>query len=228
MKLLLVEDESKLVDSLSHLLKRNGFVVDAALDGETGIEMACTGIYDIIILDRMLPNKDGISLLREFRSLGHDTPVLFLTAKDSPEDRAEGLNSGADDYLIKPFFSVELLARLQALGRRRHKELAENVLTVDGLVFNPLRGQVTKNGEVIQLTLKEAQLLELLIRNYDRVVTKEQIIQKVWGYYSDAEFTTVNLYVHYLRKKLKLSNLKTVWGVGYCLHGNKNVTKAVN
>ncbi|QDR79753.1 response regulator transcription factor [Sporomusa termitida] len=218
MKLLLVEDESRLVDSLSHLLKRNGYVVDAALDGQTGIDMACTGVYDIIILDRMLPYQDGLAVLREFRSLGHDTPVLFLTAKDSPDDRAEGLNAGADDYLIKPFFSVELLARLQALARRRGKELTENVLAAGDLVLNPMRCQVSKAGEIIQLTLKESQLLELLIRNYDRVVTKEQIIQKVWGYYSEAEFTTVNLYIHYLRKKLNISNLKTIWGVGYSLY----------
>ncbi|HWR07940.1 response regulator transcription factor [Sporomusa sp.] len=228
MKLLLVEDESRLVDSLSHLLKRNGYVVDAALDGQTGIDMACTGVYDIIILDRMLPYQDGLSVLKEFRSLGHDTPVLFLTAKDSPDDRAEGLNAGADDYLIKPFFSVELLARLQALSRRRGKELTENVLVADDLVLNPMRCQVVKSGEIIQLTLKESQLLELLIRNYDRVVTKEQIIQKVWGYYSEAEFTTVNLYIHYLRKKLNITNLKTVWGVGYSLYGKPRAASAAN
>ena len=228
MKLLLVEDESRLVDSLSHLLKRNGYVVDAALDGQTGIDMACTGVYDIIILDRMLPYQDGLTVLREFRSLGHDTPVLFLTAKDSPDDRAEGLNAGADDYLIKPFFSVELLARLQALSRRRGKELTENELVADDLVLNPMRCEVLKAGEVIQLTLKESQLLELLIRNYDRVVTKEQIIQKVWGYYSEAEFTTVNLYIHYLRKKLNISNLKTIWGVGYSLYAKNKAASAAN
>ena len=135
MKLLLVEDEGRLVDALSHLFKKNGFVVDSALDGETGIEMACTEAYDIIILDRMLPYKDGLSLLKEFRSLGYETPVLFLTAKDSPEDRAEGLDAGADDYLVKPFYTVELLARLKALGRRTGKELTENVITADDIVF---------------------------------------------------------------------------------------------
>ncbi|SDE81124.1 response regulator transcription factor [Sporomusa acidovorans] len=228
MKLLLVEDEGKLVESLSHLLRKNGFVVDTALDGQAGLEMACTGVYDIIVLDRMLPYQDGVSLLKEFRSLGHDTPVIFLTAKDSPEDRAEGLDAGADDYLVKPFFSVELLARLKALTRRRGKTLSETVLTADDLILNPLRCQVIKGNEVIQLTLKESQLLELLIRNYGHVVTKEQIIQKVWGYFSEAEFTTVNLYIHYLRKKLKLSNLKTVWGVGYYLHKEKDTSLAAN
>jgi DNA-binding response OmpR family regulator len=228
MKLLLVEDETKLVDSLSHLLRKNGFVVDTALDGQTGLEMACTGIYDILVLDRMLPYQDGVSLLKEFRSLGHQTPVIFLTAKDSPEDRAEGLDAGADDYLIKPFFSVELLARLKALTRRRDKTLSENILTAGDLVLNPLRCQVIQGNEIIQLTLKETQLLELLIRNYGHVVTKEQIIQKVWGYFSEAEFTTVNLYIHYLRKKLRIDNLKTVWGVGYYLHKSKDAATAAN
>lgn len=228
MKLLLVEDESKLVDSLSHLLRKNGFVVDTALDGQSGLEMACTDIYDIVVLDRMLPQQDGISVLKEFRNLGHETPVIFLTAKDSPEDRAEGLDAGADDYLIKPFYSVELLARLKALTRRSGKSLSEMVLTADDLTLNPLRCQAIKGKEVIQLTLKESQLLELLIRNYGHVVTKEQIIQKVWGYFSEAEFTTVNLYIHYLRKKLKLTNLKTVWGVGYYLHKENDAVMAVN
>lgn len=228
MKLLLIEDDNKLVDSLSHLLRKNGFVVDVARDGQTGLEMACTDIYDVIVLDRMLPHQDGITIVKEFRDLRHDTPVMFLTAKASPDDRAEGLDAGADDYLTKPFFSVELLSRLGALTRRRNKSLSENVLSIDGLILNPLRCQAIKGSEVIQLTLKESQLLELLIRNYGHVVTKEQIIQKVWGYFSEAEFTTVNLYIHYLRKKLKLTNLKTVWGVGYYLHKEKAAALAAN
>lgn len=228
MKLLLVEDESRLADALCHLFKKNGFVVDTAQDGETGIEMACTEAYDIIILDRMLPSKDGLSLLREFRSLGYETPVMFLTAKDSPEDRAEGLNAGADDYVVKPFFNVELLARIRALGRRRNKELQENVLTADDLVFDPQRNQVVKSDEVIHLTFKEAQLLELLIRNHGRVVTKERIVQKVWGYNAETDFTTVNLYVHNLRKKLDIPNLKTVRGVGYYLQKRGEAARVAN
>lgn len=226
MKLLLVDDESKLVDALSYLLKKNGFVVDVAMDGETGIEMACTGIYDIIILDRMLPSLDGFSLLKEFRRLGHTTPVLFLTAKDTPEDRAEGLNVGADDYLVKPFFTVELVARLHALTRRKSKDIVDHLLTLDDLIFDPQRGQVIKNGKTIHLTLKESQLLELLIRNQGQVVTKQRIIEKVWGYNSDAEESTINIYIHYLRKKINISNLKTVRGVGYYLQKSKVSTIA--
>lgn len=227
MKLLLVDDEKNLTEALSYLLKKNGFVVDVASNGETGIEMACTGSYDIIILDRMLPGQDGLSVLQEFRSLGHDTPVMILTAKDTPEDRAEGLNAGADDYLVKPFFTVELLARVNALARRRSKVMVENILTADDLVFDPQRGQVTKSEETIQLTLKESQLLELLIRNHGLVVTKERILEKVWGYNSDTEENTINIYIHYLRKKLNISNLKTVRGVGYYLQ-KQNIAKAAN
>ena len=227
MKLLLVDDEKNLTEALSYLLKKNGFVVDVASDGETGIEMACTGSYDIIILDRMLPGQDGLSVLQEFRSLGHDTPVMILTAKDTPEDRAEGLNAGADDYLVKPFFTVELLARVNAFARRRSKVMVENILTADDLVFDPQRGQVTKSEETIQLTLKESQLLELLIRNHGLVVTKERILEKVWGYNSDTEENTINIYIHYLRKKLNISNLKTVRGVGYYLQ-KQNIAKAAN
>jgi len=228
LKLLLVEDEIRLSEALSHFLKKNGFVVDTAQDGETGIDMACTGVYDIIILDRMLPRQDGLSLLKEFRSLGYDTPVIFLSAKDSPDDRVEGLNAGADDYLIKPFYTVELLARLKALSRRREKDFAEDVLTADGFVLDPQSAQVIKSNEVIQLTLKESQLLELLIRNYGRVVTKERILQKVWGFNSEIEPNAVNLYVFYLRKKLNISSLKTVRGIGYCLQGNNTVTLKAN
>lgn len=226
MKLLLIEDEIKLSESLSYLLKKNGFVVDAALDGEAGIEMACSGIYDIIILDLLLPKLDGLSVLKEFRNLRLNTPVLILTAKDSPHDRAEGLDAGADDYLIKPFHTVELLARLRALTRRKGKEIEDDYLIVDNFVFDPQRSQVHKNDEVISLTLKESQLLELLMRNHGCVVTKERILQKVWGYNSDVEYTTINIYVHYLRKKLKTSSIKTVRGIGYYLQKSSMATQA--
>ncbi len=226
MKLLLVDDESKLVDALSYSLKKNGFVVDVAMDGKIGMDMACTEIYDIIILDRMLPYLDGISLVKKFRALGYQTPVVILTAKDTPDDRAEGLNAGADDYVVKPFFTVELIARLYALARRKNKEFVDTILRVDDMIFNPLRAQVTKQGKVIHLTLKESQLLELLIRNYGQVVTKQRIIEKIWGYNSDAVESTINIYIHYLRKKINIANLKTVRGVGYYLQKKKISTIA--
>lgn len=226
MRLLLVEDEVKLSEALSHLLKKNNFIVDTAEDGEKGLDMACTGIYDVIILDRMLPQQDGLALLKEFRELGYDTPVLFLTAKSSPEDRAQGLNAGADDYLVKPFFAVELVARLKALTRRKSKDLVKSTLVIGNLIFDSVRGQVIKNNEKIHLTVKESQLLELLIRNSGQVVTKERIMQKIWGYNSDTGMETINLYIHYLRKKLDLPDIKTVRGVGYYLQSNAVTTKA--
>ncbi|SHI54952.1 response regulator transcription factor [Propionispora hippei] len=226
MRLLLVEDEVKLSEALSHLLKKNNFIVDTAEDGEKGLDMACTGIYDVIILDRMLPQQDGLALLKEFRELGYDTPVLFLTAKSSPEDRAQGLNAGADDYLVKPFFAVELVARLKALTRRKSKDLVKSTLVIGNLIFDSVRGQVIKNNEKIHLTVKESQLLELLIRNSGQVVTKERIMQKIWGYNSDTGMETINLYIHYLRKKLDLPDIKTVRGIGYYLQNSSATAKA--
>jgi DNA-binding response OmpR family regulator len=217
MKLLLVDDECKLVEALSYLLRKNGFVVDSATDGESGMDMACTGVYDLIILDRMLPNLDGISFLKEYRRLGYFTPILILTARDTPDERAEGLNAGADDYLIKPFSSVELIARLHALARRQNKDIVDSILRIDDISFDPQRAIVMKDNKIIHLTLKEAQLLELLMRNQGQVVTKQRIIEKVWGYNSEAEESTINIYIHYLRKKVNMNNLLTVRGIGYSL-----------
>ncbi|SFL53438.1 response regulator transcription factor [Pelosinus propionicus] len=220
MKLLLVEDEQRLVEALSYLLKKNGYATDIAMDGESGVEMALTGIYDVIILDRMLPKLDGISLLQEFRHRGFDTPVLFLTARDALKDRIEGLDAGADDYLVKPFSSEELLARLRALARRKTKELINQTITASGMNFDPLRGEVTKGQEIIQLSVKESLLLELLMYNQGQVITKERIFEKIWGYYSGTDIANVDLYIHYLRKKLSTSAIKTVRGVGYLFEEN--------
>lgn len=219
MKLLLVEDHRKLVDALSHVLKKSGYAVDTALDGETGIEMAASGVYDIIILDRMLPRRDGLAFLREFRGLGFASPVLMLTAKDAPRDRVEGLDAGADDYLVKPFFTDELLARLRALTRRKGRDLVGDTVCAAGLTLDPLRSEVSRNGEGIHLTVKETLLLELLMRNPGQVVTKERIMEKVWGYNAETEMANVDLYIYYLRKKLNGDCIKTVRGVGYYFHG---------
>ncbi len=224
MKLLLVEDEERLLETLSHILRKNGYVVDTAADGETGAELASTGVYDIIILDRMLPLQDGLSILKEFRRCGFDTPVMFLTAMDDPKDRVEGLDSGADDYLTKPFSTEELLARLRALGRRKSKDLLENVISAAGMTLDPLRCELIKENELIHLTAKESQVLELLMHNYGHVVTKERILEKIWGYNSDIDVANVDLYVHYLRKKLKTSSIKTARGIGYYLLEEKDAS----
>ena len=217
MQLLLVEDEQSLSETLSRLLKKKGYAVDTAADGETGLEMAVTGIYDMLILDRMLPRRDGLSLLQEFRLLGFNTPVLFLTAKSSPQDCVEGLDAGADDYVTKPFSTEELLARIRALTRRKNKQLTEDTVSAAGWVLNPLRSEVMVDKQAIKLTIKESLLLELLMRNYGLVVSKDRILEKVWGYYSEIDVANVDLYIHYLRKKLKTPLIKTVRGIGYYL-----------
>lgn len=219
MKLLLVEDESRLADALCHVLKRSGYSVDIAADGEIGIEIASTGIYDMIILDRMLPRRDGMSFLKEFRTLGFDTPVLFLTAKDTTKDLVEGLDAGADDYLIKPFSTEELLARLRALTRRKGKDIISDTISTSEISFNPLRCEVIKCGKTIHLTAKESLLLELLMRNFGQVVTKERIMEKIWGYNTDTDIANVDLYIHYLRKKLGPNIIRTVRSVGYFFGG---------
>ena len=219
MRLLLVEDEERLVEALSYLLRKNGYTVDTALDGNLGMEMASTGIYDVIILDRMLPGLDGIQILVEIRRQQFDTPVLLLTAKDAPKDRVEGLDAGADDYLVKPFATDELLARLRALGRRKSKPFADIRVSAGDLILDPLRCEVNKGEEVISLSAKESLLLQLLMGNPGQVVSKERIFEKVWGYYSEAEFANVELYIHYLRKKLGNEYIKTVRGIGYYFVG---------
>lgn len=224
MRLLLVEDEGRLRDALAHMMKKNGYAVDVAADGDSGMEMAVSGLYDLVILDRMLPGRDGLSILKEFRSLGFDTPVLFLTARDMPKDRVEGLDAGADDYLVKPFSSEELLARLRALARRKGKELVQETLTAAGWELDPLQNEVRKNKQIIKLTGKESLLLELLMRNNGLVVSKERILEKVWGYYADVDPANVELYVHYLRKKLDTACIKTVRGIGYCLKEDDHVS----
>lgn len=221
MRLLLVEDEVRLSEALVYILKKNKYAVDAVYDGISGLEMAETGIYDLIILDRMLPGKEGLEILREIRKQGIQSPVLVLTARDAIRDRVEGLDAGADDYLIKPFSTDELLARIRALSRRSSDPIHEESLKFSSLTFNPLKCEIECNGDTIKLTMKETQLLELLLRNKNQVLTREQILDRVWGLDSDVEINNIEVYLSYLRKKL--SNIKsnisieTIRGVGYCL-----------
>lgn len=228
MRLLLVEDEKRLSEALAYIFKKNNYGVDVAYDGKTGQEMAETGIYDLIILDRMLPKKEGVSVLRELRSKGIKTPVLLLTAKDAVEDRVEGLDAGADDYLVKPFATEELLARVRALARRQNEQLIGEKLQVASLILDPLQCEAACGNEKIKLTFKESQLLELFMRNRGQVITKEQILDRVWGLDADVELNNVEIYIHYLRKKLNPEKshvrLETVRGIGYCLKEDDNVS----
>lgn len=216
MNLLLVEDEARLSESLSILITRRGYIVDTAPDGLTALEKIRTNTYDIIVLDRMLPHLDGLSILKKMRSEKNDTPVLFLTAKDAPADRVEGLEAGADDYLVKPFFADELLARIKVLTRRAGKPKSSGVVTGAGITLYALHGEAVVGDKKIQLTVKEAALLNLLMTNKGQVITKERIMEKIWGFNSDTNIANVDLYIYYLRKKLGSQYIKTIRGVGYC------------
>lgn len=221
MRILLIEDEQRLSEALAYILKKNKYGIDTALDGLTGQEMAETGIYDLIILDRMLPGKEGLSILKDLRGKGMKTPVLILTAKDAINDRVEGLDAGADDYLIKPFSTDELLARLRALSRRQAELLQSEKMQVASLVLYPMRSEAECGNDIVRLTLKETQLLELFIRNKGQVITREQILDRVWGLDSEVEMNNVEIYIYYLRRKLDPARCKirieTIRGIGYCL-----------
>lgn len=221
MRLLLVEDEVMLSEALVYILKKNNYAVDAVYDGISGLEMAETGIYDVIILDRMLPGKEGVEILKELRKKGISTAVIMLTAKDAIKDRVEGLDAGADDYLIKPFSKEELLARIRALSRRQSEVVQTESLTFADLVFNPLKAEIYCGNDTVKLTLKESMILELLMRNKNQVITKDLILDRVWGVGSDIEINNLEVYLSYLRKKIALLNcgtvIETIRGVGYCL-----------
>ncbi|MFO0781770.1 MAG: response regulator transcription factor [Candidatus Saccharimonadales bacterium] len=202
MRILVVEDEHKIANAIKQGLERQSYAVDVAYNGDDGLSMATTEPYDLIILDRMMPGKvDGTGILRELRKQGNHTPVLLLTAKDKVLDRAEGLNMGADDYLVKPFAFVELIARVRALLRRPAQAL-DSKLTYDDLELDTEKLLVTRGGKQIDLTAKEFALLEYLMRNSDRIVTKDTLIGQVWDYDADVLPNTVEVYIGYLRNKI--------------------------
>lgn len=221
MRVLLVEDEKRLTDALAHILKKEGFVTDVANDGVEGYYLAETNNYDVIILDRMLPGKEGVEILRDLRSNNIKTPVIFLTAKEAVQSRIEGLDAGADDYMIKPFSKEELLARVRALTRRSQTLIFHENLNLNLLYLNVKECEVCILDEKIKLSLKETQLLELLLRNKGQVLSKEQIFNRIWGYDSEAEIKNVDLYIFYLRKKINFIKaevvLETIRSIGYSL-----------
>jgi len=220
MKILVVEDHEEVLTSIVELLSVD-FTVDSALDGDEGLFLAMQNIYDVIVLDVMLPYKNGFEIVKDLREEGILTPVLFLTAKDALEDRVEGLNLGADDYLVKPFQGPELLARIYALLRRSGKLSIDSSLKYEGIVLKGKEHPVEVNGETIHLTIKQFELLEYLIQNQGKILMKEQIFDRVWGFDSDTTVAIVEVYVHQLRKKLEPFNygtaIKTVRGIGYIM-----------
>ncbi|HSE61799.1 MAG TPA: response regulator transcription factor [Candidatus Saccharimonadales bacterium] len=201
MRLLLVEDERKIANALKRGLEQESFAVDVCLNGEDGIAMALDEPYDIMVLDRMLPGIDGLTICEKVRESGSNTPILMLTAKDAISDRVTGLNSGADDYLIKPFAFEELLARIRSLLRRPAQVISPELSCAD-LTLNTQTFAVTRANKHINLTSKEFALLEYMLRNQNKIVTKDTIIAHVWDYDADILPNTVEVYISYLRAKI--------------------------
>lgn len=219
MRILIIEDEHKIAQSLKKGLTQESYAVDLSFDGEEGLELALSGEFDLIILDRLLPKMDGLTLCQKVRAEGVHTPVLMLTAKGQIQDRVEGLNAGADDYLAKPFAFEELLARIRALKRRPADSVAD-ILELADLTLNTSDMEVRRAKKLIKLSAKEFALLEYLLRHKNKIVTKEQIINHVWNYDSDILPNTVEVYIGYLRSKIdkpfkgrKL--VQTIRGFGY-------------
>jgi len=221
MYILVVEDERRLAQVVRKVLEEEGHTVDVAHDGEEGLAMAMDGSHDVILLDVLLPGIDGFEVCRSLRASRVDTPVLLLTALDAVEDRVRGLDAGADDYLPKPFAFQELLARLRALGRRRVQAHEPDQLQTADLMLDLRRRRAVRDGRAIDLSPKEFALLEFLMRNQGRVVTRTQILDHVWGYDYSPDSNLVDVYVTYLRRKIDRGHgqklIRTVRGAGYAV-----------
>ncbi|WP_336775007.1 response regulator transcription factor [Paenibacillus sp. MMO-58] len=221
MRILIVEDEVNLADALSQILKKNNYSVDVAHDGQSGLDNALCGIYDLLLLDIMLPEMDGITVLKKLREEGVAAPVIMLTAKGEINDKITGLDYGADDYVAKPFSTEELLARIRAALRRRGEVVPEDGLKYGDIELNTSNLKLMCKGKELKLILKESELMELLIVRKTAVTSKEQIIEKLWGFDSDVEHNNVEVYISFLRKKLVFLQaavkINTIRGVGYVL-----------
>lgn len=221
MRILIVEDETHLAEALTQILRKHNYTVDSVNDGESGLDNALSNIYDLIILDIMLPKMDGISILKNVRKEGISTPVILLTAKGEIPDKVVGLDSGADDYLAKPFATEELLARIRALSRRKGEISPDNTLQFGDIELNTAALRLSKGSKNVKLTLKESELLELLILRKNSVTPKELIIEKLWGFDAEVEYNHVEVYISFLRKKLLFLesevSINTIRGIGYVL-----------
>lgn len=220
MRVLIVEDEKNMASAIADILIKNNYMVNVTYDGISGLDEALSLVYDLMILDVMLPKMSGISVLKEIRKQNISMPVILLTAKSETEDKVVGLDSGADDYLTKPFKMDELLARLRALSRRT-SDIKPSILKSFGdIELNPHTLYIYCNTNSFKLTLKESQLIEMLIEYKNTSVSKERIVEKLWGYDSDVDEHNVEVYISFIRKKLiqlgSNVSIKTVRGVGYC------------
>jgi two-component system response regulator ArlR len=221
MRILMVEDEKYMAEAIAQVLKKNHYSVDLAFDGEYGLDCAVSNIYDLIILDIMLPKMDGLQVLKRLREENLSTPVILLTARGETEDKIRGLDCGADDYLAKPFHTDELLARLRALGRRQTVLMPDGIWEYGDIALTPHTLLLTCGDKEIYLSLKEAQILELLIKRASMILSKETIIEKLWGYDTEAEENRVEIHISLLRKKLAqleaCVSIRTIRNAGYIL-----------
>lgn len=221
MRVLIVEDEVRLAETLRDLLELRGYTADVSYDGEQGLDNALSGIYDVVILDVMLPKRNGFEVVKAIRQAGNATPVLLLTAKSEVGDKVQGLDCGADYYLTKPFEPKELLACIRALARRQPELRETGTLSCGDLTLEQTTFTLSCGKRSVRLSRKEFDLMEMLLLNQKLVLTKEKLLLKVWGYESDAEDNNVEVYISFLRKKLEhigsTVKIKTIRMVGYCL-----------
>lgn len=229
MRVLVVEDEFRLAATLQDLLELNGYIADVCHDGESGLDNALSSIYDVILLDVMLPKLDGFTVLRRLRAEGNTTPVLLLTAKSETSDKVQGLDSGADYYLTKPFEPKELLACIRALTRRQPELRETEAMTFGDLRLEQSTFTLFCGERSVRLSRKEFDMMELLMLNQSMVITKERLLLKIWGYESDAEDNNVEVYISFLRRKLEhlrsRVKIKTIRMVGYCLEEAEEPSK---
>ena len=221
MRVLIVEDEKRLAQALGQIMEEQHYQVDIVYDGADGLDYALSGQYDIVILDVMLPKKDGFEVVHELREQKISTPVLMLTARDDISDKVQGLDCGADYYLTKPFEPQELLACIRALTRRQPELRGADLLEYGDLKLDKSAFSLSCGERSVRLSRKEYDMMELLMRNRDLILTKETLLLKIWGYESDAEDNNVEVYISFLRKKLEHLHsgvkIKTIRMVGYCL-----------
>lgn len=221
MNILLVEDDEKLSYSLAFQLKKEGFTVDTCLDGEDASFYMEESVYDLILLDRMLPHIDGITLMKQFREKGHTTPIIMLTALGEVHDKITGLDSGADDYLVKPFDFEELMARIRCLNRRPRTLSSSDALTFEDISYRPEENTLSGSLGNCTLSKREGELLECLLRNHNQTLPRMMLLTKVWGVDAEIEDGNLDNYIHFLRRRLKTVSkavfIKTIRAVGYRL-----------
>jgi DNA-binding response OmpR family regulator len=220
MRILVVEDEEQLADAIESMLKKEQYFVDKVFDGQDGYDYAMSGIYDLILLDIMLPKMDGLTVLKKLRDNGISTPIMLLTARTEIDDKIKGLDLGADDYLTKPFNKGELLARVRALTRRKG-EIPTNELEFKDIKLNQSSYELICGDNSIKLGGKEFKIMQMLMYNTKNIISKDEFIEKIWGYDSEAEYNSIEVYVSFLRKKLNAIHstvqIKASRGIGYYL-----------